>query len=198
MIIHWPIAKENNKARENSKLFEIVAKAIILTKIGDEQGLAASAKNIPTKKGSINKLPDLFCGIFFTIVGKCKSKTPKRFNPNIIIKDAKSNITIGDAILAKTLPDIAQKTPMILRTLDKPKENDIIWISNFLLFSLEYPAIYAIINGRIPKLQGDKEESIPAKNAIIINNGIKTVFSLESIVKYWRILFIDYVLNFLY
>ena len=38
----------------------IVATAIMLANIGDEQGLDASAKKVPTRKGYKNKLPFLF------------------------------------------------------------------------------------------------------------------------------------------
>ena len=60
IITHCPIAKKNNNARENNILSDIVATAIILAKIGEEQGLAAKAKKVPTKNGKKNKLPDLF------------------------------------------------------------------------------------------------------------------------------------------
>ena len=60
IIMHCPIANANNRAMENNMLVEIVATAIILASIGDEQGLDASAKNVPTRNGNINKLPDLF------------------------------------------------------------------------------------------------------------------------------------------
>lgn len=59
-IRHCPNAKKNSNAMAKSKFEEIVAIAIILANIGDEQGLAARAKNVPTKKGNKNKLPDLF------------------------------------------------------------------------------------------------------------------------------------------
>lgn len=136
----------------------------MLANIGDEQGLAARAKKVPTKNGNKNKLPDLFCGIFFTIVGNWISINPIRFNPNITIIDANIKITIGEAKLVKALPVKAQITPITLKTKDNPSENESIWINSFLFPSLEYPPTYPIIKGKIPKLQGDKDDNIPAKN----------------------------------
>lgn len=69
IIIHCPNAKENNSEIEKSILPDIVAIAIMLASIGEEQGLEAKAKNAPTKNGKTNKLPFLFWGIFFTIAG---------------------------------------------------------------------------------------------------------------------------------
>lgn len=60
MIIHCPIAKENNNAIENKIFVETAATAIILAKIGDEQGLEAKAKNTPTRNGNKNNPPVLF------------------------------------------------------------------------------------------------------------------------------------------
>ena len=37
-------------------------------------------------------------------------------------------------------------------------------MNNFLLLSFEYPPTYPIIRGSIPKLQGDIDDSTPAKN----------------------------------
>lgn len=139
IIMHWPNANENNNPIENNMLVEIVATAIMLAKIGDEQGLDASAKNVPIKKGNKNKLPDLFWGIFFTIAGNCISIIPRRFNPIIIMTDANNRIKIGDAKLVNALPVIAHITPIMLKTRDNPRENDSICINNFLLSSFEYP-----------------------------------------------------------
>ena len=109
---------------ENNILVEIVATAIILASIGDEQGLDASAKNVPIRNGNINKLPDLFWGIFFIIEGNCISIIPKRFSPIITITEANSNIKIGEAKLVNALPVIAHITPIILKTIDNPNENE--------------------------------------------------------------------------
>ena len=120
-------------------LLDIVAKAIILASIGDEHGLDASAKNIPIINGYMNKLPDLFCGIFFIIDGKFKSRIPIKLSPSISIIEANIKITIGEAKLVKALPVIAQNTPIMLSNIDKPNENESICISNFLLLPFEYP-----------------------------------------------------------
>lgn len=178
-IKHCPIAKQNSNPIENKILLDIVANAIMLANIGDEQGLEAKAKNVPTKKGKTNILPVLFCGIFFTIAGKCSSKIPTKFNPNINMTDANSKITTGDAKFVNARPVIAQMTPIILSTIDKPMENDNICKNNFLLFSLEYPPTYPIIKGNIPKLQGDKEAKIPAKNATTNKIGSKKLLPAE-------------------
>ena len=68
-IMHCPRAKKNSRAIENSTFVEIVAIAIMLANIGEEQGLAASAKKAPTRNGNRNKLLAFFSGIFFIIVG---------------------------------------------------------------------------------------------------------------------------------
>ena len=138
---HCPIAKQNSKAIENIILFDIVANAIMLASIGEEQGLDARAKNTPIINGSINSPLFVFCGIFFTIAGKLICINPIKFKPNIIIIDANSNIIIGEAKLVNALPVNAQNTPIILRIKDNPKENDSICINNLLLSVLEYPPI---------------------------------------------------------
>lgn len=143
----------------------------MLASIGDEQGLAANAKNVPTKNGNKNRLPDLFCGIFLTILGNCISKKPTRLSPKIIITEANNNMTIGDAKLVKALPVNAQITPIILNTKDSPNEKDSICIKSFLFPSFEYPPTYPIINGNMPRLQGDKEDNIPAKKDTPIKIG---------------------------
>ena len=51
IIAHCPSANENKRELEKSILPEIVATAIILANIGEEQGLDANAKNVPTKNG---------------------------------------------------------------------------------------------------------------------------------------------------
>ena len=122
--MHWPNANANNRDIENSILPEIVATAIILAKIGEEHGLDARAKNVPTKNGNKNKLLFCFSGIFFIIDGKFISITPSKFNPIIVITDAKINIMIGDAKLVNALPVSAQITPIILRTSESPTENE--------------------------------------------------------------------------
>ena len=124
MMRHCPSANENNNAIEKTMLVEIVATAIMLASIGDEQGLEASAKKVPIKNGNKNMLPVLFCGIFFTIAGNCISIKPNKFNPIITIIDANSNITIGDAKLVNALPVKAQITPIMLKTNDNPNENE--------------------------------------------------------------------------
>ena len=83
--MHCPSAKLNRRIIEKIKLPDIVANAIILASIGDEQGLDANAKKVPIKNGYINILPVLFCGIFFIIEGNCISIIPIRFNPIISI-----------------------------------------------------------------------------------------------------------------
>ena len=177
IIMHCPNAKKNNSATENRILFDIVAIAIMLAKIGDEQGLDANAKNAPIKNGKIILLPLLFSGIFFIIVGKFISNIPSKLSPNITITEAKTSITTGEAMFVKALPVIAHNTPIILSTSDNPSEKDNICINNFLFPSLEYPPTYPIIKGRIPKLQGDIEVKIPDKNAKINNTGkIKLLF----------------------
>lgn len=173
IITHWPSANANNKLIENKILFDIVASAIMLINKGDEQGLDASANALPTKKGRINSPPVSFFGIFFTIDGKFISRIPSKFKPRISITDAKMRITTGDAKLVNALPVIAQNTPIMLSIADNPIENDISWINNLLLFSFEYPPIYPIISGNIPKLQGDSEAIIPAINAPISIIGMK-------------------------
>lgn len=136
-IKHCPKAKKNNNEIENNIFEDIVATAIILASIGEEQGLDAKAKNVPTKNGNINRLPDLFCGIFFIIVGNCISIKPIKLSPKIIINDENIKIKIGDAKLVKALPVKAQITPIILNTNDNPREKESICISNFLLSSFE-------------------------------------------------------------
>jgi hypothetical protein len=116
---------------------DIVANAIMLASIGEEQGLDARAKNVPIKNGKRNKLPDLFCGIFFIIAGNCISINPVRFNPNMITIDANIKIIIGDAKLVNALPVIAQATPIMLSMVDSPKEKESICINNFLFPSFE-------------------------------------------------------------
>ncbi len=172
--MHCPSAKANNSAIENNIFVEIAAIAIMLASIGDEQGLEARAKNAPVKNGNINKLPDLFWGIFFTIAGNCISTKPKRFNPIITMTEANSSITTGEVKLVKALPVIAHITPIILKTADNPTEKDSICINNFLLLSFEYPPTYPIIKGNIPNEHGESDARIPAKNAIIIKIGIIT------------------------
>ncbi len=137
IIKHCPIAKQKSKAIENKILAETAAIAIMLAKIGEEQGLEANAKNAPTRNGNKNKLPDLFCGIFFTIAGKCISKIPVKFSPKITITEAKRRIITGEANPVKALPVKAQITPTMLKISDKPSEKEIICINNFLLLSFE-------------------------------------------------------------
>ena len=139
IIKHCPSAKEKSNAIEKIMLVDIVATAIMLANIGDEQGLDAKAKNVPIKNGNRKILPVLFCGIFFIIAGNCISISPSKFNPIITITDAKSKITIGEAKLVNALPVKAHITPIMLSTNDNPKENETICIKSFLLFSLEYP-----------------------------------------------------------
>ena len=103
---------------------EIVAIAIMLPKIGEEQGLAANAKNTPTKKGKTNKLPVFFSGIFLIIVGNCIFKNPTKFRPSKIITDENNKIITGDAILVNARPEIAQITPITLSTKDNPNEKE--------------------------------------------------------------------------
>ncbi len=181
--MHCPNAKEKSNAIENAKLLDIVASAIMLASIGEEQGLDASAKKVPIRNGNINILPVLFCGIFFIIVGNCISINPTRFKPIIIIVDANNIIIIGDAIDVNALPVIEHRTPIMLNTSDNPSENEIIWINSFLLDSFEYPPTYPIIIGSIPKLQGDKEDKIPAKKAIISIIGNTKLFPAEYALK---------------
>ena len=69
IIAHCPSAKQNSKAIEKNMLVDTVAIAIMLASIGEENGLEASAKNAPIINGNKNSPPDLFCGIFFIIVG---------------------------------------------------------------------------------------------------------------------------------
>ena len=51
---------------------------------------------------------------------------PSKFKPKIMITEAKSNITIGEAMLVNALPVIAHITPIILNTVDNPSEKEII------------------------------------------------------------------------
>ena len=139
IIKHCPSANANNNAIENIILVDIVATAIMLASIGEEQGLDASAKNVPIRNGNKNKLPVLFCGIFFMIAGNCISIIPNKLSPIITITEANNNIIIGDAKLVNARPVNAHITPIILNTSDKPREKDIICINSFLLFSFEYP-----------------------------------------------------------
>lgn len=176
IITHCPSANMNNNAKEKTILPEIVANAKILASKGEEQGLAAKAKKAPTKNGNRKNPPFLFLGIFLTKAGKCISKSPKRFKPNIIITDAKTSITTGEATDVKALPVIAQSTPIILNTAANPKEKEIICTNNFLFPPFEYPPTYPIINGKIPRLQGDNEAIIPAKKAAINISGTKKAF----------------------
>ena len=67
------------------------------------------------------------------------SMKPTRFNPINKITDANKIITIGDAKLVKALPVIAQITPIMLKIIDSPKENESICKNSLLLFSFEYP-----------------------------------------------------------
>ena len=96
----------------------------MLAKIGDEQGLDASAKNVPTKNGKRNKLPAFFSGIFFIIVGNCISINPIKFKPINIIIDENISIITGEVILVNALPVNAQIIPIILSTSDSPNEKD--------------------------------------------------------------------------
>ena len=139
IITHWPIAKLNNKSIEKIIFVDIVATVIMLARIGVEQGLEAMAKIVPTKNGITKTLPFLFCGIFFIKLGVGNSIISNKLKPKIIKIEAISKITIGDAILEKTFPVIAQKTPMILNTVESPIEKDISCNNNFLWWFLEYP-----------------------------------------------------------
>ena len=65
------------------------------------------------------------------------SINPIRFNPKIVITEAKINSTTGDAIPVKALPDKAQIAPRILKIKDNPREKENICINNFLLLSVE-------------------------------------------------------------
>lgn len=179
IIMHWPRANENNSEIENNILLEIVATAIMLASIGEEHGLDASAKNVPTKNGNKNRLPFLFWGIFFTIEGKFISINPSKFSPNIIIIDANNSITTGEAKLVNARPVRAHITPIMLNTNDSPIEKDIICTNSFLFFSFEYPPTYPMINGKIPKLHGDNDAKIPEKNAITIKIGKIKLLSEE-------------------
>lgn len=178
IIAHCPIAKKNNNKIENKILLETVAIAIILAKRGEEQGLAANANKQPTTKGTIKILPDLFCGIFLTIEGKLISIIPIRFKPKITRIEPNNNNNIGEAKEAKALPVKAHRIPMILKITDNPKEKESICKKSFLFPSLEYPPTYPIINGKIPKLQGDKEAITPAQKDAKKSIGINKEFAL--------------------
>lgn len=154
-------------------LFDTVASAIIVTNNGEEQGLAARANVHPTRNGIINLLPFLLLGIFFIIVGKFSCSNPTRFKPSINIIDANSSNTTGDAIDVNARPVKAQITPIMLNTNDNPTENDIICTNNFLFSTFEYPPTYPIINGNIPRLQGDNDAIIPAIRLARIDKGTK-------------------------
>ena len=174
--MHCPSANANKREIEKRMLFDTVASAIMLTNNGEEQGLAANAKTIPTKKGNKNIPPVLLCGIFFTIAGKCISIIPIKFNPKINIIEAKASITIGGAIEVKALPDRAHTAPIMLSTRDSPIENDINCRKSFFPLSFEYPPIYPIIRGNIPRLQGDNEAIRPAIKLKTIASGTKYEF----------------------
>lgn len=124
IIMHCPSANEKRSPIEKRIFFDTVASAIMLRSRGDEHGLDAKAKNAPTIKGKINKLPLLFCGIFFINAGKFISKKPIRFSPKIKIIDAKIKRIIGEAIDVNALPVYAQKIPIMLNTKDNPTENE--------------------------------------------------------------------------
>ena len=143
----------------------------------------------------MNKLPFLFCGIFFTIAGKFISIIPSKFKPIIVIIDANISIIIGEAKLVKALPVSAHIIPIILSTSERPIEKESICINNFLLLSFEYPPTYPIINGNIPRLQGDNEARIPAKKEITIITGIIILLPDEYKVNASIRLFIECILN---
>lgn len=105
-------------------LFDMTANAIMLAKIGDEQGLDASANKTPIRKGNKNSPPFVFCGIFFTIDGKFISIILSKLSPSISITDEKIKITTGDATPVKALPVSAHITPIILSISDIPQEKE--------------------------------------------------------------------------
>ncbi len=137
IITHCPIAKKNNNKIENNTLLETVETAIIVANNGDEQGLAANANKQPTINGTTKILPVLFCGIFFTNEGKLISIIPTRLRPKITKIEANNNRNIGEAKDANARPVNAQRTPIILKIIDKPKEKEIICKNSFLFPSFE-------------------------------------------------------------
>ena len=174
MITHWPSANANNKETEKSMLLDTVARAIMLINNGDEQGLDARANTQPTINGRRKSPPFWLFGIFFTSDGKFISINPSKFNPRINITEANSSNIIGEAILVNAFPVNAQKIPIMLSIADNPNENDKSCINNLLFLSFEYPPMYPMIRGSIPKLQGDIEAIIPAINAPISIIGINS------------------------
>lgn len=70
IITHCPNANKKNKAIDVPILADNEANAIMLARIGEEQGVEASANTIPISTGNMNILFELFWGIFLIKVGK--------------------------------------------------------------------------------------------------------------------------------
>lgn len=137
MITHCPSANENSSKTEKIMLEDIAAVAITVESIGVEHGLETNAKKVPVKKGITNKLPELFLGMFFIGAGIGIVMTSKRLKPIIKSMEANIKITAGEAKFVNIFPVTAQITPIMLKTIESPKENESICINNFLPFSFE-------------------------------------------------------------
>ena len=87
-IIPCPSENRNNIKTEYVIFLETVARAIMLAKIGVEQGVPASANTAPTKNGKIIWFLELLWGSSFTITGILNSNIPTIFRPIIRIIDA--------------------------------------------------------------------------------------------------------------
>jgi hypothetical protein len=160
---------------------EIVAKAIILAKIGVEHGVPISANTAPRISGYKKSLLSSFFGISLIIMGSSKSIKPRTFNPIIKIIEATIKAKYGFPI--KILPVNAHNPPIKAKIMPEPITKIHIWSSVFKGFASEYPPMYPIIKGNIESEQGESDEIKPPKNDA--PNSIKIlVWLLNNVVRF--------------
>lgn len=141
---------------------EIDAKAIILAKIGVEQGVPISANTAPRSKGYRKSLFILFLGISFITTGISNSIISRIFKPIIIIMDAIIRAKYG--FPTNILPVNAQIPPKTEKTIPVPKTKKIIWTRVFKGFASENPPMYPMISGSIDNEHGEIDDNKPPKN----------------------------------
>ena len=89
-----------------------------------------------------------------------------RCRPKIIIREPNNSVKTGASKPPKTLPVTAQKTPIIPRTNDKPREKEKSLTNSLIPEVFSIPQIYAKSNGNAPIEHGEIEEIIPPRKDI--------------------------------
>ena len=165
-ITPCPIANKKSITIAAKRFFPIAAKTIMPANIGVEHGVPASAYAIPSSNGYKTSELVLFCGIDFIITGISKSKIPMILSPITIKRDAIIRVKYPPKTDAKTLPVMAQSTPITVKTTEVPRIKQLSCTKVRNGVSLEHPPTYPIISGSIASEQGEIDAIIPPANAV--------------------------------